>query len=250
MSRVLKCFFIGILSLVCCTSVTPLTKVAKLPQDAQTQPTRQGFENTTLDNDKYPCVIGLHRVNKSFVGSGVLITPYYILTAGHCIDGDDITEVHLFDGRVFCVRQLIHHPYYSIGKYVMNDIGIIALDEPILDVEIYDLCPDLLQMYKFQDIDLCGYGGSWKKQSEVGKFNFYGILIHEINEFKILPVDGSVWFGDSGGGAFATIGGKKYQIGIIRSFSAIRVRGAPTIIENSCVRVDRYLVWIRSIIKP
>ena len=72
----------------------------------------------------------------------------------------------------------------------------------------------------------------------------------KINEFKILPVDGSVWFGDSGGGAFATIGGKKYQIGIIRSFSAIRIRGAPTIIENSCVRVDRYLVWIRSIIKP
>ncbi len=249
MLRVLKCFFIGILLLVSCTSVVSTTQVAKLPPEVQTQK-RQGFENCTLENDKYPCVVSLHKVDKTFVGSGVLISPYYILTAGHCINENNITEIHLFDGRVFCVRELIHHPYYSIGKYVLNDIGIIALDHPILDVKIYDLCPDVLKVYKFQDIDLSGYGASWKKQSEYSKFSFYGILVDELNEFKILPHQGSVWFGDSGGGAFAYVDGIKYQIGIIRSFSATRIDGKIVIVENSCVRVDRYKEWIRSIIKP
>lgn len=249
MFGVLKYFSIGILLLVCCTTVAPSTQVARLPQEVQTQK-RQGFENCTLENDKYPCVVSLHKADKSFVGSGVLISPYYILTAGHCINADNITEIHLFDGRVFCVRELIHHPYYSIGEHVLNDIGIIALDEPVLDVQIYDLCPNVLNVYKFQDIDISGYGAAWKKQSEFSKFRFYGILVGEQNEFKILPHQGSVWFGDSGGGVFAYVNGVKYQIGIIRSFSTTRIDGKIVIVENSCVRVDRYKEWIQSIIKP
>ena len=239
-----RVLIIGVLFLACCTTA-PVTQHT---QSIPSQKSRQGFDNSTLENDKFPCVISLHKNDGGFVGSGVLISPYYILTAGHCISRDDITEVHLFDGRVHCVRELIQHEQHAIGPFIINDIGIIALDEPILDVKTYDLCSNILGMYKFQDVDICGYGGNWKKQSQFGMFKFYGILLHESDLFKILPIQGSVWFGDSGGGAFAYIDGKKQLIGIISSFSAMKINGSNVIIENSFVRVDRYIPWISKVI--
>lgn len=239
MFRVLKYFIVSVLFLVCCTS-SPVSQPPQLPL----QKSRQGFDNCTQENDKFPCVVSLHESNGQFVGSGVLITPYYVLTAGHCISDINISEIRLFDGRVHCVRELILHPYHAIGPFILNDIGIIALDEPVLDVKTYNLCSNMLGMYKFQDIDVCGYGGAWKKQSQYGKFRFYGILLHEIKLFKILPTQGSVWFGDSGGGVFAYVNGEKQLIGIISSFSALKTDDKNVIVENSCVRVDMYMEWI------
>lgn len=241
MFRVLKTFtIIGLAFLVCCSTTKSSTQTKPVPQ---TQSIRRGFDDCTLLNDKYPCVVALYKTS-SFVGSGVLIGPYYVLTAGHCISGNDITEIRLFDGRVYCVRELIHHPQQAIGPFILNDIGLIALDEPILDVQIYPMCENMLMMHKFQDVDVSGYGGKIKKQSQFQKFTFYGILLHEINSFKILPTQGSVWFGDSGGGAFAYVNGKKQLIGITSSFSALNIDGKRVIIENSFVRVDYYFKWI------
>lgn len=241
MFRVLKTFtIIGLAFLVCCSTTKSSTQTTTVPQ---TQSIRRGFDDCTILNDKYPCVVALHTIS-SFVGSGVLISPYYVLTAGHCIANGDITEVRLFNGKIHCVRELIKHPQYAIGPFVLNDIGIIALDEPILDVQTYPLCDDIMLMYKFQPLDLSGYGGAQKKQSQDDKFAFYGVLIHEFNYFKILPTQGSVWFGDSGGGVFAVITGKKCLIGIISSFSALHIDGKRVIVENTCVRVDSYLNWI------
>ena len=241
MFRVLKCFsIIGLALLICCATTKPNTQTTTIQQ---TQSIRRGFDDCTILNDKYPCVVALHTIS-SFVGSGVLISPYYILTAGHCIANGDITEVRLFNGKVHCVRELIKHPAYKFGPFVLNDIGIIALDEPILDVQIYPMCENILTMHKFQEVDISGYGGTIKKQNQYGKFLFYGILLHEINSFKILPTQGSVWFGDSGGGSFAYVDGKKQLIGIISSFSALNIDGKRVIIENSFVRVDYYFKWI------
>ena len=230
--------------LVCCSTTT---------QTSSTQPEspkerfRQGFQNCTVDNDLYPSVVALH-TDIGFIGSGVLLAPRHVLTAGHCIENMDIVEVRQLNGKSTCVEKLILHPQYKIGHIVLNDIGIIILTEPILDVHIWPLCPNDLALYKYQNIDLSGYGGMWKKQSEYGKFAFYGILIHEINEFKILPIEGSVWFGDSGGGAFAEVFGTKCLIGIISNFEVKEINGKRVIIENSCVRVDVYSDWIRDVI--
>lgn len=246
MFKVLKyCSIPLLLLLVCCSTVIETTKIQEVPKQ---ETTRRGFDNTTIENDKYPCVVSLHNIT-SFVGSGILIDPSFVLTAGHCIDNDDIVEIKLFNGECHSVKKLIHHPYYSIGPYVLNDIGLIELETPVVDVKIYKLHPDLLEMSKFQDIDVCGYGGSWKKQSQIGKFRFYGILVEEPNEFKILPIDGSVWFGDSGGGVFSTYKDETYITGIIRSFSVYPSDNGIIIVENSCVRVDRYKEWISSIVK-
>jgi len=245
MFRVLKyCSILLLLLLVCCSTLVETSK----HQDAPIQTTRRGFDNTTIENDRYPCVVALHNIT-SFVGSGVLIDPSFILTAGHCIDSKDIVEVRTFDGRSHPVKKLIHHPYYSIMGFVLNDIGIVELVTPITNITIYKLHPDLLTIHKFQDLDVCGYGGSWKKQSQLGKFRFYGILIQETNEFKILPVDGSIWFGDSGGGVFTIYRYEIYLTGIMRSFSVYSSDKGPVIIENSCIRVDRYRDWIGSVVK-
>ena len=241
-----------VLNLIVCLFVVSCTPQIQhqqtlTQQQSSIEKIQRGFDLCIPENDKYPCVVALH-TDTSFVGSGVLISPYYVLTAGHCIADRDITEIRLFTGERYCVRETIEHPHYAIGPYVINDIGLLALDEPVLTVKLYPMCENMLIMYKHQDVDLSGYGGAIKRQSQYKKFAYYGILIHEINQFKILPVRGSVWFGDSGGGAFAYIDGEKQLIGIISSFSAMHIDDKMVIVENSCVRVDRYLEWIHTTI--
>jgi len=222
MFKVLNWFVLSLL-LIGCSISKPIVQV----ESKETVPKLgifQGFDICTTETDSYPGVVALHSTD-SFVGSGVLISPYYILTAGHCIDGGNLDYIRLLDGRTFCISETILHPVYGIGELVLNDIGIIVLNEPILDIETYSLCQSISKISKYQQIDISGWGAKIKKQSQWRKFFFYGVLQREENQFKVLPINGTVWFGDSGGAVYAQIDGKKHLIGIVSNFSATLVEG-------------------------
>jgi len=243
MFKVLNWFVLSLL-LIGCSISKPIVQVESKEPIPKLGIFR-GFDICTTETDSYPGVVALHSTD-SFVGSGVLISPYYILTAGHCIDGGNLDYIKLLDGRTFCISETILHPVYGIGELVLNDIGIIVLNEPILDVETYPLCRSISEISKYQHIDISGWGAKIKKQSQWSKFFFYGVIQREENQFKVLPLNGTVWFGDSGGAVYSQINGKKYLIGIVSNFSATLVEGKIQFIENSFVGVDYYLGWILS----
>ena len=243
MFKVLNWFVLSLL-LIGCSISKPIVQVES-KEPVPKLGIFRGFDICTTETDSYPGVVALHSTD-SFVGSGVLISPYYILTAGHCIDGGNLDYIKLLDGRTFCISETILHPVYGIGELVLNDIGIIVLNEPILDVETYPLCRSISEISKYQHIDISGWGAKIKKQSQWSKFFFYGVIQREENQFKVLPLNGTVWFGDSGSAVYSQINGKKYLIGIVSNFSATLVEGKIQFIENSFVRVDYYLGWILS----
>jgi len=248
MSKVLNWFILFVLLVGCSIDKPTLNNISKSDETVPNLGIFKGFDICTTEIDSYPNVVALHSMD-SFVGSGVLISPYYILTAGHCIDGSELDYVKLLDGRIFCISQCFKHPIYGIGNHVLNDIGIIQLNEPIMDVETHPLCESINQISKYQQLDISGWGAKIKKQSQFKKFFFYGILQKEENQFKVLPLNGTIWFGDSGGGVYAQINGKNYLIGIVSNFSATVVDGKLQFIENSFTRVDYYLDWILSVTK-
>jgi hypothetical protein len=104
--------------------------------------------------DLFPstCMITL---DGSCIGSGVLITPGYVLTAAHVarlFDGSG-EAVHLSDGRVVGVSQSMIYPFYS---GLIFDIAIVRMEYGVPDIiptPPYDsfLSPGM-------DISLAGYG--------------------------------------------------------------------------------------------
>ena len=51
------------------------------------------FVAATKENDKYPSICSLHLEDGILIGSGILIRPDVVLTAGHCIDDDNIFSI-------------------------------------------------------------------------------------------------------------------------------------------------------------
>ena len=76
-------------------------------------------------NDSYPSVCSLHLFDGSLIGSGILIRPDVVLTAGHCIDEDNIYSITIGEEEIM-VKDMVIHPYYSnsFGR-VRNDVGLI-----------------------------------------------------------------------------------------------------------------------------
>lgn len=68
---------------------------------------------------------------------GSIISPSYILTAGHCIDGKSASSIKVYagstalqQGEVRTVSRIYKHPSYyedPRGQYVLNDIALLKL---------------------------------------------------------------------------------------------------------------------------
>jgi hypothetical protein len=61
--------------------------------------------------------------------------------------------------------------------------------------------------------------------------------VEEPTVFKILPLDGTIWFGDSGGAIYDNSG---VLVGIISSLGIARGH----LFENSATRLDLFRDWI------
>ena len=74
-----------------------------------------------------------------------------------------------------------------------------------------------------------------------GTIWYYGTLEEEPISFKMIPTEGTIWFGDSGG---AIVDSSGTLVGIISSMK----RHRSVLFENSAIRVDRFLPWIAQVI--
>ena len=193
------------------------------------------------EHDIHPAVVMLTNENGEAIGSGVLIEPDIVLTAAHCIGDGEVFGVTNGIEDVM-VKDSIPHERYSRFT-AMHDIGIL-----ILECEMSAEPIELWQggdIQRLASITTVGYGAGHKKWSKDETFNYFGTLVEEPWFIKFLPINGSVWHGDSGGAVLHD--GK--LIGIIASYTMHVSHSNLLIIECNATSIRMYKFWIEGVLK-
>ena len=196
-----------------------------------------GFEIVNNNTKEvYGCVGHVHNERGEFIGSGVLIAPSVVLTAGHVIDGDTL-KFFITKDKCYIIEKTILHPQYKINDEIVHDLGVLILTDPC-DEDPAVLIHDKTELTQREDLTTVGFSHNIKKISKPGTFWYYGTTEEEPQYMKFLPIKGHIWFGDSGGAVFEDHG---HLAGIISSMTIVD----STLIEQSAIRLDRYVDWIQ-----
>ena len=226
-------FLATILCLASCTATL------SNPPPKQNEIKKELATHTYLDEfpfDPYPFVGSVRFTDNRLIGSGVVIAPNMILTAAHVAEvSEDLIFVE-YDGDAHCVSEIIYYPEYIPGT-INHDIAILILEtesdeQPVEFVE---------HTHKRMKLTTVGYGTGRKRFSNYGVFWYYGRLVSNPQVMIMLPLNGSMWFGDSGGGVF-TLNNK--LVGIMSYFSVDEKR---RIFENGCASIEYYKNWIEEV---
>lgn len=234
-SRVLQPLLAALALVVtaCANPVAPPLQAPPQPQDSlQSRPWLRGF--TVIPHNEHTAIGHLESGDGAMIGSGVLIAPDAVLTAGHCVDGETPPEYFVTNGQCYRIFKIIVHPLYKVEGVMLFDVAILILEEPCSEppLAISSTMPK-----RYDRITTIGWGGGIKKISNPDTFWHYGILTDDPLYFRFLTLDGTVWFGDSGG---AVTNSEGQLVGIISSMIAQRGR----IFENCAIRIDLLREWI------
>jgi len=223
------------LLLAACVGTTTVVTVSEQPESLAPSYLR-GF--TLISDAEEPAIGRILRYDGALIGSAVLISPTHVLTASHVVDDG---EAYWFEsnGTKYCINQVHLHPLNKIaGRYVI-DVALLVLSEPCPEQPV---CLGSGALLRGEPLTAIGHGGGLRKRSDPGVLWYYGTLIEDPFNLKMLCYEGTVWFGDSGG-AVLDFQGK--LVGIISSLGGRR----GYIYENSAVRVDLLLPWITDIME-
>jgi len=203
------------------------------------------FTPTTLKHDPYPSVCSLHKENGFLIGSGILIRPNVVLTAGHCIEDDDIFSIVIGDEEIMVKNMVLHPRYSDIFGRIQNDIGLIFLE---CDSNYEPATIGCVEwMVRYQNITTVGHSFDYKKYSKPNVFRYFGTVVEEPNYMKFIPRPATVWPGDSGGGVFAEFEDEDYVVGIISNYLVIEIfNGRIIVSECSATIIVKYLDWIET----
>jgi hypothetical protein len=193
----------------------------------------RGFSRISECEDT--AVGALAKEDGTVYGSGVLVGSSHVLTAAHCTEG--ITPYWFISGgEFFKIRSVTVHPHYKIGEIIFVDLALLCLDSPCPATPAM-LPQEGYQLARGEDLTAIGYGGGIRRRSNPGVLWNYGTLVEEPTVFKMLPLDGTIWFGDSGGAIYDNSG---VLVGIISSLGITRGH----LFENSATRLDIFRDWI------
>ncbi|HEY0876921.1 MAG TPA: trypsin-like serine protease [Zeimonas sp.] len=154
-------------------------------------------------------------------GSGVLIAPGVVLTAGHVVeDANDSRTTPFFlrgadplsdPGVVGYFSYTVLHPLYETGDFDQYDIGLIFLSGSVGLEEYVALSSEPGLALRSETVDIVGYGSDLVRSKTTNRINdalTTEALLYVVGE------SGVVEPGDSGGGLFVERDGQKRLAGI------------------------------------
>jgi len=239
----------------------------------------EGFANPTpppivggSTTNAYTEIGGLVAIHPQGYGasfcSATLIDRYWVLTAAHCIYGQDaaqsmsdqgydiyfVTAANVYnasnnDFHLVHSDKMIPHPGYS-GQDVSNDIGLLQLAYPIDNKEPVPLNANRSN-FTGEDIVYVGYGitGDGREDSGVRRTATVPYWTYDNMFIYTLDPNGekNICSGDSGGAALVESGSGYIIVGV-NSFG-FDVNGGPPTCEGpdaaaGSTRVDQYLDFI------
>ena len=203
----------------------------------------------------YPAV-GLIGADGQDYGTGVLIAPQYVLTAGHCAEGVADTSGQFTVGdKTYHTEKVFLHPNFNgdvLGSDLANDLAIFRLAEPVAGIAPLPISRVTPRVG--QTLTLVGFGGGGN--GETGGDGDFGV-----KRVGITPIDrvtsklirwnfdneseSNTAPGDSGGPAFLTVNGVRYIAGITSGGSS-ETSGIGD--HSFDTRVDAYATWIDAIV--
>lgn len=192
----------------------------------------RGF--TVISAFDEPAVGHILRYDGTSLGSGVLISQTHIITAGHVVD-DETAYWFQTNGRKYCIDSVTLNPYYKVKDIIVIDMAICKLHDPCYEAPISLNTRPIL---RGESLIAIGFGGGWKKRSNLDTFWYYGTMSEDPFDLRMLCLSGTLWHGDSGGAVLDFNGN---LVGIISGLSHHK----GLIYDNSAVRIDLMLPWIQ-----
>jgi len=226
-----------------------------------------GIEVTGSD---FPEVVAVQ--GNGSICTGSLIHPEWVLTAAHCWDSVDISNVPNGNGSVFfgnnvsgggtriSVAEVIVHPtYWSIGfspnaqqegvDGTRDDISLLRLSEPATTQLMALNETEIDDTWIGSQVTFIGYGITAFQGSGSGIKRYTTSFIDSYDDFdRVFAFDrengNSTCQGDSGGP------GVIYEGNAYIQFSVTAFGTACGSSPGGHMRVDAYVSWIRSILAP
>ena len=178
--------------------------------------------------------------------TGTLVEPRKVVTAAHCLTGVSASSLKFVIGasvsspdHVIAVSSVSYHPSYSASS-LKNDIGYVTLasDAP---VEPMGVLPSMDASWVGTELVFVGYGASnGINQTGFGTKRYVSMPIAQVlsTQFSYATSGKNTCNGDSGGPAFAQVGGELLLAGVTSY-------GDPGCVDYGVdTRVDAYATFL------
>jgi MYXO-CTERM domain-containing protein len=209
--------------------------------------TEEAITNGNTDNKDYGVVALL--VGGQLYCSGVLVTPYVVATAAHCLEPTPPDQVFFGanpsekGGIYIQVADTMEHPDFDVDT-LDNDIALVGLatKAPVPPVAYRTQAFD--DSFKGMSIRIVGFGtAGTDNQATHKRSGDASITSYSNGDFRMQGAPSQTCNGDSGGPAFATFGNQEVLIGLTSSGDAnCKVYGRD-------MRIDHYVDFIQSNVK-
>ncbi len=190
-----------------------------------------------ISTTDYPAV-GMIQIGNGGLCTGTLVGQRTVITAAHCLQ-PGASYWFMVGGGSYQANSAHAHPNWSTYT-LTNDIALLLLSQApdVPSMPVATSAPSV-----GQEITLVGFGVTGETQEDAGIKRVATNTINDLDSARFSFAGsgagtGSTCFGDSGGPAFATLGGKVVQIGVTSSGQA----PCGTLAYDT--RVDAYEGWL------